>query len=359
MKLNSKAGISLIVLIITIIVVIILAAVVVLTLSKNNPIESAKEATFKEDVKTFQDELSMYISKEYVAKAGARDEKITTSNFDKIHRYISSFNLKYQGKFVIKNDELVYNEDKLNEKELKYVNDLNLKLNTKTSAELIDDNPIDYYGKTVNYSSNGVNNWKIYYSDGDNIYLISSEYIDLEKLPAKNGKKPENGNTNYEKAAPLLGVLNEYNGSSDIVDEKIKELNYDYFINKKYKSTSNAIKAVAYLLDTKIWNIFAEGDGAEYAVGGPSKELLLKSYSKKYNVDFRARARSSTGYEISRDGGKNWATAYGSMLEMDPLYVRASNSGANGMWLSSPGNGSSTVGAVGWYGNVIVRYRLY
>ena len=45
-KINNK-GISLIVLIITIIVVIILAAVVILTLSKNNPIESAKEARFE------------------------------------------------------------------------------------------------------------------------------------------------------------------------------------------------------------------------------------------------------------------------------------------------------------------------
>ena len=41
---ENKKGISLIVLIVTIIVVIILAAIVILILSKNNPIESAKEA---------------------------------------------------------------------------------------------------------------------------------------------------------------------------------------------------------------------------------------------------------------------------------------------------------------------------
>ena len=68
MKLNKitklKKGISLIVLIITIIVVIILAAVVILTLSKNNPIESAKEAAFKEDTRAYQDELNMYMKME-------------------------------------------------------------------------------------------------------------------------------------------------------------------------------------------------------------------------------------------------------------------------------------------------------
>ena len=62
-KLTHKRGISLIVLIITIIVIIILAAAVILTISKNNPVSSAKEATFKEDMSNIQDELSMYISK--------------------------------------------------------------------------------------------------------------------------------------------------------------------------------------------------------------------------------------------------------------------------------------------------------
>ena len=64
-KLTQKRGISLIVLIVTIIVIIILAAVVILTIAKNNPVSSAKEATFKEDVTAIQDELSMYLSKKY------------------------------------------------------------------------------------------------------------------------------------------------------------------------------------------------------------------------------------------------------------------------------------------------------
>ena len=68
----KKNGISLIVLIVTIIVIIILAAAVILTLSKNNPIESSKEAAFKEDIRTFQDELAMYIAKDYTSKAGGK-----------------------------------------------------------------------------------------------------------------------------------------------------------------------------------------------------------------------------------------------------------------------------------------------
>ena len=126
----KKNGISLIVLIVTIIVIIILAAVVILTLSKNNPIESAKEATFKEDIRTFQDELAMYIAKDYTSKGGQRDNKITETDSSKIKDYIPSFNKKYEGKFVIKNDELMYQEI-VEGKELEWCKSLNIKSNRR------------------------------------------------------------------------------------------------------------------------------------------------------------------------------------------------------------------------------------
>mgnify|MGYP000372219413 CR=1 FL=1 len=91
---KNKKGISLIVLIITIIVVIILAATVIVALTKNNPVNSAKEATFKQDVRNFQDELSMYISNEYTKLQGMRDRKINTQNipatFDEMKNYIEN-----------------------------------------------------------------------------------------------------------------------------------------------------------------------------------------------------------------------------------------------------------------------------
>ena len=128
----KKRGISLIVLIVTIIVIIILAAVVILTISKNNPIESSKEAAFKEDVRTIQDELAMYIAKDYTNKAGQRDNKINADKYttdgaeDSVYTYIPSFSKKYEGKFVITNDELIYKEDNLTENELKWVSSLNI-----------------------------------------------------------------------------------------------------------------------------------------------------------------------------------------------------------------------------------------
>ena len=166
---KKQNGISLIVLIVTIIVIIILAAVVILTLSKNNPIDSSKEATFKEDVRTFQDELAMYIGKDYTSKAGARDEKITATNYNpagdpaSVYTYIPSFSKKYEGKFVIKNDELKYNEETVVGNEKEWCKSLNVKANVKTGAEKAKEDPAKYYGaKVTNYTANGISDWKIF-----------------------------------------------------------------------------------------------------------------------------------------------------------------------------------------------------
>ena len=118
------------VLIITVIVVIILAATVILTITKNNPITTAKEATFKSDIRSFQDELSMYISNQILKDYYANREKETTSeepDIDEMKKYILSFTNKYEGKLGIEKDELVYFTNKVTETEKKWLDDLGIK----------------------------------------------------------------------------------------------------------------------------------------------------------------------------------------------------------------------------------------
>ena len=136
---KNKKGISLIVLIITIIIVIVLAAVVILTLSKNNPVTGANEATFKSDIRSFQEELSMYISKEIIKDYSGTREKLETPDLpskENMKKYVSSFSKKYENKIGIYEDEIVYykpKEDvknKVTEKEEKWLQDLGIKLKT-------------------------------------------------------------------------------------------------------------------------------------------------------------------------------------------------------------------------------------
>src|SRR5574344_17290 len=114
---KSKKGISLIVLIITIIVVIILASVVILTLTKNNPIESAKEAAFKSDISNIQDELSMYISKQYTDNNGNYDPTTLNLIGDDMVSALPSTK-KYKNKIKVENGKLVIIYENVSENEV-------------------------------------------------------------------------------------------------------------------------------------------------------------------------------------------------------------------------------------------------
>ena len=106
-KLTHKRGISLIVLIVTIIVIIILAAAVILTITKNNPVSSAKEATFKEDMTSIQDELSMYLSKKYTDDPTSFDKSSVNLSGDSMVTELPSTK-KYKEKVSIIKGKLVW-----------------------------------------------------------------------------------------------------------------------------------------------------------------------------------------------------------------------------------------------------------
>ena len=118
-KLTHKRGISLIVLIVTIIVIIILAAAVILTISKNNPVSSAKEATFKEDMTSIQDELSMYLSKKYTDNPTSFEKSSVNLSGDSMVTELPSTK-KYKDKVSVVEGNLTLYDDKVNSDEKKW-----------------------------------------------------------------------------------------------------------------------------------------------------------------------------------------------------------------------------------------------
>ena len=122
-KLTHKRGISLIVLIVTIIVIIILAAAVILTITKNNPVSSAKEATFKEDMANIQDELSMYISKKYTDDPLSFEKSSVNLSGDGMVTELPSTK-KYKEKVSVVEGNLVLNNKKVNSDEKKWFNEV-------------------------------------------------------------------------------------------------------------------------------------------------------------------------------------------------------------------------------------------
>ena len=122
-KLTHKRGISLIVLIITIIVIIILAAAVILTISKNNPVSSAKEATFKEDMSNIQDELSMYLSKKYTDNPTSFEKSSVNLSGDSMVTELPSTK-KYKDKVSVLKGKLVWAGETENNTEYKWFSEV-------------------------------------------------------------------------------------------------------------------------------------------------------------------------------------------------------------------------------------------
>ena len=142
-KLTHKRGISLIVLIVTIIVIIILAAAVILTITKNNPVSSAKEATFKEDMTSIQDELSMYLSKKYTDNPTSFDKSSVNLSGDSMVTELPSTK-KCKDKVSVVEGNLVINNSKVNSEEKKWFNEVigntsNVKKEWKNTIASVED----------------------------------------------------------------------------------------------------------------------------------------------------------------------------------------------------------------------------
>jgi Tfp pilus assembly protein PilE len=130
---RNKRGISLIVLVITIIVIIILAGSVILSLSKNNPILTAQEATFKNDMDSVQSGLTMYMTKQYAQTLGSFD--VNTMNGE-VSTYIPNMT-KYDSTFDVVKGKLIYTGTDI--QTVAYARNMNLDVSTvyNGTAEIV------------------------------------------------------------------------------------------------------------------------------------------------------------------------------------------------------------------------------
>ncbi len=119
MKKTNKRGISLIVLVITIIVMIILASAIILSLSNSGIIGRANEASFKTDVKSIQEELTIELADAILEdRADALEGVAAETVLDSAQ--------KYPEKFVISNQKLMYIGEKVTADERAYLDQIGI-----------------------------------------------------------------------------------------------------------------------------------------------------------------------------------------------------------------------------------------
>ena len=217
-------------------------------------------------------------------------------------------------------------------------------------------NDTSYIGKYVNYTvpTGGDPNvkWRIFYADGMNgetvaendrhIYLISEDYLKYDYVPTKT----VNGTTytmtkNSDYKLSFNDMYKAYSSntcSTNITDTRIKK--WMQYVDKYPNSKNENISAVAYMLDTGIWNTkYKNNSFADYAIGGPTIELFNASYKATHpNKYIEATVDSSDGYKVKWSTDSSYSSdQIGSLStsELNNLYVR-DDTNANAIWLASP-----------------------
>ena len=200
-KLTHKRGISLIVLIVTIIVIIILAAAVILTITKNNPVSSAKEATFKEDMASIQDELSMYLSKKYTENPTSFDKSSVNLSGDSMVTELPSTK-KYKDKVSVIKGKLVWNGETENNTEYKWFSEVTDGATKKseewknTIAEIKDGVPIP---KGFTYKEGTKDTGLVIQDEKGNEFVWvpanESTYVKDTSFPSRDNIKPTGDDT--------------------------------------------------------------------------------------------------------------------------------------------------------------------
>lgn len=149
----KKRGISLIVLIITIVVIIILATAIIVNLAQTNIIGNANEAVVKQDFKTFQEELNLYIADKYADTLGEFDSYSLNANSTETLEIIKSLkDTKYEGAVTIVNGKIAIDETKLDAEVVEMAKEVIEDSNT-TYQKIV----VDTYVTNVNGTLTGEN----------------------------------------------------------------------------------------------------------------------------------------------------------------------------------------------------------
>ena len=238
---------------------------------------------------------------------------------------------------------------------------------TNITAQMVAEHPETYYGlKVTNYESkNGQNDWKIFYSDGTHIFLITGDYVDLSVANRLNS------NTGMTK----IGAKYRANWSSapsglQTVEDTVKTrfMATGYTLN----SSNENSRCVSTLLNASNWESYKDnGNMAEYTVGGSTIEMWMASWNKlcdkKYNKPsdkLYCNNTNSTGYYVGTSSNPSTYYIESSVMNKkdgynNSLYYPHHESISDGdkncyyYWLASPSaNYSGNVLYVGYYGYV-------
>ena len=324
MQKNSK-GITLIALVITIIVLLILAGVTIATLTGDNGI--LNQAGKAKD-KTTEAESIERVQVEVAGSYGI-DGTIDKEQLNKNLKNING--LSYNGNALSDRNKIA------NLPATVTLNGYDIGIDANGGVEKIPEiiakiraNPQAYYGKKVtNYNANG-KTYRIFYVDKDNDF--------------KDGY-----NTIYLKAdySGIVSCSTSYDASKTLI-KKMNPLwaTKGNTVEAETTTISNPNEqAAAWLCDPSKWTAYCDTDKANYAIGGPSVEMYVKSYNQTHGDDAlgcQYQTNYVPGYiykvnnTIQNDGWNTNSNTLDYSMTYKSMYCGQNGKKTGAWWLASP-----------------------
>lgn len=352
--LKNIKGITLIALVITIIVLLILAGVTIATLTGENGILT-QAGNAKE--KTTEAEAIERVKVEVAGSYGLDGTiDIPTLN-DNLRKNISG--LTYKGKSI---SEDIEGEGRNRIEELPAtvrLNGYDIEINSNGEVEKdpgiaakIIANPEAYYGKKVtNYkaSESDTNTYRIFYVDEENYF-------------------GDGANTIYLKAdySGSVGCSTSYDANQTLI-KKMNPLWGEKRGTSESSWNSNE-KASAWLCDPSKWTAYCDSDKANYAIGGPSVEMYVKSYNQTHGDDAlgcQYQTSNKPGYSYKVNGtiqNSEWYTDSDTLdcsMTYNSMYCGQNGTKTGYWWLASPSAVNSDYLCYVYGDNAKLSYQYY
>ena len=332
MQKNSK-GITLIALVITIIVLLILAGVTIATLTGDNGIltqagKAKDKTTEAESIERVQVE---------VAGSSGLDGTIDKDQLNKNLGNIAGLKIgesNFGGENIVKELPATVT-----------LNGYDIGIDANGGVEKIPEiiakiraNPQAYYGKKVtNYkaSDSDTNTYRIFYVDKDNDFKDGYNTIYLKADYTGGGSC----STSYDASQTLIKRMNPlWATKGNTVAAKTTTI-----------SNQNE-QAAAWLCDPSKWTAYCDTDKANYAIGGPSVEMYVKSYNQTHGDDAlgcQYQTNTVPGYIYKvKDTIQNsgWYTNDNTLdysMTYKSMYCGQNGKRTGSWWLASPSAHSS------------------
>ena len=327
MQKNSK-GITLIALVITIIVLLILAGVTIATLTGDNGIltqagKAKDKTTEAESIERVQVE---------VAGSYGLDGTIDKDQLNKNLGNIAGLKIgesNFGGENIVKELPATVT-----------LNGYDIGIDANGGVEKIPEiiakiraNPQAYYGKKVtNYkaSDSDTNTYRIFYVDKDNYFKDGYNTIYLKADYTGGGSC----STSYDASQTLIKRMNPLWATK----ENTVAAETTTISNKNEQ-------AAAWLCDPSKWTAYCDTDKANYAIGGPSVEMYVKSYNQTHGDDAlgcQYQTNQAPGYGYKVNGtiqNSGWYTNNDTLdysMTYNSMYCGQNGNNTGCWWLASP-----------------------